>query len=143
MLGILLIWWSPYPSWKLMKLHWSPTLWTLPIVKHETNVIMNLNIGWGGLYNYSLRMGRILHLYVGIISLPLLRNRWNLIPLFSKRDINGYRMLLKNEVCNFSKCFAFLERFSLMQVTMKPKFSYRFLWGCKILVIDSNACKMI
>jgi len=53
----------------------SPTMWTLPIVKHETNVIMNLNIGWGGFYTYSLGMGRILHLYVGIISLPPLRNR--------------------------------------------------------------------
>jgi len=53
----------------------SPTLWTLPIVKHETNVITNLNIGWGGFYTYSLGMGRVLLLYVGIIYLPPLRNK--------------------------------------------------------------------
>jgi hypothetical protein len=66
----------------------------LPIVKHEAKVIMNLKtisrsrvVGGEGSYTYSLLVRAILHLHVGIISLPLLR-RAEYIQCFFSRDIH-------------------------------------------------------
>jgi hypothetical protein len=66
----------------------------LPIVKHEAKVIMNLKnisrvVGGEDSYTYSLLVRAILHLHVGIISLPLLRSIYN---VFLRRDIHPYKV---------------------------------------------------
>ncbi len=72
----------------------------------------NWIVTWGCFYTYSSRMGKILHLYVGIISLPPLRNRWNLILVFSKKNIHENKMITKKwtrqflrVLCIFGKLF--------------------------------------
>lgn len=56
-----------------------PHLWTLPILKHEANIIMNINIyrSKEGSCTYSLWLGKVLYLKVGIIS---------------RRDVRGYKV---------------------------------------------------
>jgi hypothetical protein len=56
-----------------------PHLWTLPIWKHEANIIMNINIYRSkvGSCTYSIWLGKVFYLKVGIIS---------------RRDVHGYKV---------------------------------------------------
>jgi hypothetical protein len=62
--------------------------WALLIVKYKAKFIMNQTsidhkaYEWEGSYAYSSIVGGLLHLQVGIISLPSLRSRYNIPPNF-------------------------------------------------------------
>jgi hypothetical protein len=88
-----------------------PHPWALPIGNHESYVIMDLNINRSICIRWEGLLG--LCVFIGIRSLPLLRNRHKKPPLISGVILTEVRCPL-NTLGNFSKCFKCIHKNSLI-----------------------------